>query len=71
MYSYDHFSFPYHIQRRISDYFKLQTVLPWGTRIVAVYLNSNRFTLLWTEKHGFDMYCEQMHSISKHCAYSV
>lgn len=29
------------------------------------------FALLWTEKHGFDMYCEQMHSISEHYAYSV
>jgi len=29
------------------------------------------FALLWTEKSGFNMYYEQMHSISEHYAYSV
>jgi hypothetical protein len=29
------------------------------------------FALLWTEKRGFNTYCEQMHSISEHYAYSV
>jgi hypothetical protein len=34
-------------------------------------VNKIDFAVLCTEKHGIYMYCEQMHYISEHCAYSA